>query len=78
MALTAHGKVQLHTRTYSLDTVNDAMNDVDSGRLQGRGILVPSRTPSAVRGGRTCLGTRSGEVALIVKRPPAKGAFLVE
>ena len=41
MALTAQGKVQLHTRTYPLDAVNDAMNDLDSGRLQGRGILVP-------------------------------------
>ena len=41
MALTAQGKVQLHTRTYPLDAVNDAMNDLDAGRLQGRGILVP-------------------------------------
>ena len=41
MALTAQGKVQLHTRTYPLDAVNDAMDDLDSGRLQGRGILVP-------------------------------------
>jgi NAD+-dependent secondary alcohol dehydrogenase Adh1 len=42
MALTAQGKVQLHTRTYPLDAVNDAMNDLDTGRLRGRGILVPS------------------------------------
>jgi NAD+-dependent secondary alcohol dehydrogenase Adh1 len=41
MALTAQGKVELHTRTYSLDAVNDAMDDLDAGRLQGRGILVP-------------------------------------
>ena len=41
MALTAQGKVQLHTRTYPLDAVNDAMDDLDAGRLQGRGILVP-------------------------------------
>ena len=41
MVLTAQGKVQLHTRTYPLDAVNDAMNDLDTGRLQGRGILVP-------------------------------------
>ena len=41
MALTAQGKVQLHTRTYPLDAVNDAMDDLDAGRLRGRGILVP-------------------------------------
>ena len=41
MALTAQGKIELHTRTYPLDAVNDAMDDLDSGRLQGRGILVP-------------------------------------
>jgi NAD+-dependent secondary alcohol dehydrogenase Adh1 len=41
MTLTAQGKVQLHTRTYPLDAVNDAMADLDAGRLQGRGILVP-------------------------------------
>lgn len=41
MTLTAQGKVTLHTTTYPLDAVNDAMNDLDGGRLQGRGILVP-------------------------------------
>jgi NAD+-dependent secondary alcohol dehydrogenase Adh1 len=42
MTLTAQGKVRLHTRTYPLDAVNEAMDDLDAGRLQGRGILVPS------------------------------------
>jgi NAD+-dependent secondary alcohol dehydrogenase Adh1 len=42
MTLTAQGKVQLHTTTYPLDAINDAMADLDQGRLQGRGILVPS------------------------------------
>ena len=41
MALTAQGKIELHTRTYPLDAVNDAMDDLDAGRLRGRGILVP-------------------------------------
>jgi NAD+-dependent secondary alcohol dehydrogenase Adh1 len=41
MTLTAQGKVQLHTTTYPLDAINDAMNDLDNGRLQGRGILIP-------------------------------------
>ena len=42
MTLAAQGKVKLHTQTYPLDAVNDAMNDLDQGRLRGRGILVPS------------------------------------
>jgi NAD+-dependent secondary alcohol dehydrogenase Adh1 len=41
MTLTAQGKVALHTSTYPLDAINDAMADLDGGRLQGRGILVP-------------------------------------
>jgi NAD+-dependent secondary alcohol dehydrogenase Adh1 len=40
MTLTAQGKVTLHTSTYPLDAVNDAMTDLDGGRLQGRGILI--------------------------------------
>ncbi len=40
MTLTAQGKVTLHTSTYPLEAVNDAMADLDGGRLQGRGILV--------------------------------------
>ncbi len=42
MTLTAEGKVSLHTSTYPLDAINDAMADLDGGRLQGRGILVPA------------------------------------
>jgi NAD+-dependent secondary alcohol dehydrogenase Adh1 len=42
MTLTAQGKVSLHTSTYPLDAINDAMADLDGGRLQGRGILVPA------------------------------------
>jgi NAD+-dependent secondary alcohol dehydrogenase Adh1 len=42
MTLTAQGKVSLHTTTYPLDAINDAMADLDGGRLQGRGILVPA------------------------------------
>jgi NAD+-dependent secondary alcohol dehydrogenase Adh1 len=41
MTLTAQGKVRLETRTYPLDAVNDAIADLDNGRLRGRGILVP-------------------------------------
>ena len=41
MVLTAQGKVTLHTSTYPLDAVNDAIQDLNSGNLQGRGILIP-------------------------------------
>jgi NAD+-dependent secondary alcohol dehydrogenase Adh1 len=41
MVLAAQGKVKLHTQTYPLGAVNDAMDDLDGGRLHGRGILVP-------------------------------------
>jgi NAD+-dependent secondary alcohol dehydrogenase Adh1 len=42
MTLTAQGQVSLHTTTYPLDAINDAMADLDGSRLQGRGILVPA------------------------------------
>jgi NAD+-dependent secondary alcohol dehydrogenase Adh1 len=42
MTLTAQGRVTLHTSTYPLDAINDAMADLDGGRLQGRGILIPT------------------------------------
>ena len=41
MTLAAQGKVKLHTKTYPLAAVNEAMDDLEGGRLQGRGILVP-------------------------------------
>ena len=41
MTLQAQGKVQLHTTTYPLEAINDAMDDLDQGRLQGCGVLVP-------------------------------------
>jgi NAD+-dependent secondary alcohol dehydrogenase Adh1 len=42
MTLTAQGQVTLHTSNYPLEAINDAMADLDQGRLQGRGILVPA------------------------------------
>jgi len=41
MILAAQGRVRLHTKTYPLAAVNEAMDDLEAGRLQGRGILVP-------------------------------------
>ena len=46
MILTAQGKVTLHTSTYPLDAVNDAIPDLNGGNLQGRGILVPEGAAS--------------------------------
>jgi NAD+-dependent secondary alcohol dehydrogenase Adh1 len=43
MTLASHGQVHLLTRTYPLDAVSDAMDDLEAGRLRGRGILVPGR-----------------------------------
>lgn len=44
MTLTAQGRVALETRVYPLDAVNDAMDDLDHGKLHGRGIFVPAAT----------------------------------
>jgi NAD+-dependent secondary alcohol dehydrogenase Adh1 len=42
MALAAQGKVTLHTKPYPLEAANDAIDDLDSGRLPGtRAILIP-------------------------------------
>jgi NAD+-dependent secondary alcohol dehydrogenase Adh1 len=42
MTLAAQGKVSLHTSVYPLEAVVDAMADLNHGRLQGRGVLVPA------------------------------------
>ena len=44
MTLTAQGQVTLHTQTYDLEDAVQAMHDLDSGKLVGRGILVPNLT----------------------------------
>jgi len=41
MTLTSQGKVTLHTAVYPLSAALDAIHDLDSGKLRGRGILVP-------------------------------------
>jgi NAD+-dependent secondary alcohol dehydrogenase Adh1 len=41
MDLAAQGKVRLHTSSYPLADINTAIEDLDGGRLRGRGILVP-------------------------------------
>lgn len=41
MVLTAQGRVTLHTALYPLDAALDAIHALDSGKLRGRGILIP-------------------------------------
>ena len=41
MVLAAQGKVALHTTTYRLDEFQQALDDLDAGRVRGRAILVP-------------------------------------
>lgn len=41
MVLAAHGRVRLHTTPYPLDRFQDALSDLDAGRVRGRAILVP-------------------------------------
>ncbi|HEX2402213.1 MAG TPA: zinc-binding dehydrogenase [Mycobacterium sp.] len=41
MALAATGTVSVRTRTYPLDAFADALDDLQNGRMHGRGVLVP-------------------------------------
>jgi len=41
MTLASQGKVRLHTEEYPLGAINEAMSDLDGGRLHGRAILIP-------------------------------------
>jgi NAD+-dependent secondary alcohol dehydrogenase Adh1 len=41
MALATDGRVRMHTHSYPLDAVDEAIGDLHAGRLRGRGILVP-------------------------------------
>jgi NAD+-dependent secondary alcohol dehydrogenase Adh1 len=41
MVLAAQGKVTLHTTKYALDDFQQAIDDLDNGRVRGRAILIP-------------------------------------
>jgi NAD+-dependent secondary alcohol dehydrogenase Adh1 len=41
MALAARGKVTLHTAKYRLDQFQNALDDLDAGKVRGRAILIP-------------------------------------
>jgi NAD+-dependent secondary alcohol dehydrogenase Adh1 len=42
MNLAAEGEVELTTHSYDLDQINDAIDDFNAGKIQGRGVLIPS------------------------------------
>lgn len=41
VTLAARDQVTLHTQQYPLEAINDAIADLDAGRIQGRAIIVP-------------------------------------
>jgi NAD+-dependent secondary alcohol dehydrogenase Adh1 len=41
MVLAARGSVTLHTSTYALEDFQQALDDLDNGRVRGRAILIP-------------------------------------
>ncbi|WP_461156363.1 NAD(P)-dependent alcohol dehydrogenase [Saccharopolyspora tripterygii] len=41
MVLAARGEVRLHTSKYPLERFQDALDDLDAGRIRGRAILTP-------------------------------------
>lgn len=41
VALAARGAVTLHTQKYALDDFQQAISDLDAGKVRGRAILVP-------------------------------------
>jgi NAD+-dependent secondary alcohol dehydrogenase Adh1 len=43
MILQAQGKVTLHTQRYALDDIVKAVDDLDHGRIRGRGVLLPGQ-----------------------------------
>jgi NAD+-dependent secondary alcohol dehydrogenase Adh1 len=42
MKLVTDGRVKLETKTYPLEDAVQALDDLDNGRIKGRGVLVPS------------------------------------
>ena len=45
MALAAQDKVRLRTEAYGLEQINQAIDDLLSGELHGRGVIVPNEHP---------------------------------
>ena len=41
MTMAGQGRVTLRACEYPLDEINTAIHDLEGGRLQGRGVIVP-------------------------------------
>jgi len=50
MILQAQGKVKLHTHRYALDDITTAVDDLDHGRIRGRGVVLPRAATAAAAG----------------------------
>src|SRR5665648_1221780 len=65
MALAAGGRVEMLTQTHPLDALNDAMDDLDAGRIRGRGtdpeLATQRRLPALPVNGQ--LSTPPGYIA---------------
>jgi NAD+-dependent secondary alcohol dehydrogenase Adh1 len=53
MILQAQGKVKLHTQRYALDDIATAVDDLDHGRIRGRGVILPGQPASLAAAGST-------------------------
>jgi NAD+-dependent secondary alcohol dehydrogenase Adh1 len=47
MTLQAQGRVRLHTQRYALEDIATACEDLDHGRIRGRGVVLPDRRQAA-------------------------------
>ena len=47
MALAERGLVTVTTRTYPLDAIAEAMEDLREGRIVGRAVIVPTQASAA-------------------------------
>jgi len=48
MILQAQGKVKLHTQRYALDDITTAVDDLDHGRIRGRGVILPGQPAASL------------------------------
>ncbi len=63
MILQAQGKVKLHTQRYGLDDIGTAVEDLDHGRIRGRGVVIPSLVRATVASDGQTTATTGGAPA---------------
>jgi len=59
MILQAQGRVKLHTQRYALDDITKAVDDLDHGRIRGRGVILPAQAGSLAASGTSAATTSS-------------------